>query len=348
MSHSLSTSQVETNLGQNHFGSVAVAPVGVSAELAHKNSFGAFKWLLGSRRTTRTRHRCVSGRHYHHRSTRPLGKGNQFAFRLPDRVVGCFTRHRGFEQEFGAEVLHGDHLMSGNDFASPLPRRVLALARDFLVNCGGLFLRGRVTVRSCFAGFGFTAGHSALIFRELHRGGFRILGSLEIELGLGRGRDSGHTPIDPDHGINLGQYHVIDSYNETRVPVTETVPENRTLDGSLGSSRDHTTGISQPPASRRRPSLMLNPLREYCKDGRSRFFLKLRLPAPAKVCIVCSWTFCEPSRNQPSFLRATVKSEPLKNGLRSLREETIWFHSQRRRCHSAFNTPAACAPGRSR
>ncbi len=59
MSHSLSTSQVETNLGQNHFGSVAVASVGVSAGLAHKNSFGQFKSLLGSCSASGTCHRCT-------------------------------------------------------------------------------------------------------------------------------------------------------------------------------------------------------------------------------------------------------------------------------------------------
>ncbi len=226
MSYSLSTSQVETNLGQNHFGSVAVSSVGVSAELAHKNSFRAFKSLLGSRRTTRTRHRCVSGRHNHHRSARPLGVSNQFAFRLADSIVGSLTRHRGLEQELGTEVLHRDHLVTRDDFTSPLPSRVLALPGDFLVEFRGLFLRGRVTVRSCFAGFGFTPGYAALIFREPRRGGLRVLGSLEVELGIRRGRDSGHTPVDPHHGVNLGQRHLIDSYNETRVPVAETVLEH--------------------------------------------------------------------------------------------------------------------------
>ncbi len=226
MSYSLSTSQGSLSLGQNHSGSVAVASFDQSAGLAHKNSFGAFKSLLGSRSASGTCHRCVSGRHNHHRSARPLTIGNQFAFRLPDRVVGCLARHRGLEQEFGAEVLHGDHLMSRDDFADPLPGRVLALPGNFLVEFRGLFLRGFVTVRSCFARLRCTSSHATLIFREPDCGGFRALGRHEVVFGLGRGRDSGHTPVDPDRPVNLGQRRLIDSDNETRVPVAETVLEH--------------------------------------------------------------------------------------------------------------------------
>ncbi len=226
MSYSLRTSQGSLSLGQNHFGSVAVASVGVSAGLAHKNTFGAFKSLLDSRSAPGTCHCCVGGRHNHHRSARPLGVSNQFAFRLPDRVVGSFTSHRGLEQKLGTEVLDRDQLVTRDDFAGPLPRRVLALARDFLVEFRDVFLRGLVTVRSCFARCGFTSSHATLISREFRGRGFRVLGSLEVVFGLGRGRDSGHTPVDPDRPVNLGQRRLIDSDNETRVPVAETVLEH--------------------------------------------------------------------------------------------------------------------------
>ncbi len=109
MSDSLSTSQGSLSLGKNYSCSVAVTSCGVSTGRAHEDSFGQFESLLGSRETTRTRHCCVGGRHYHHTSARPRGVGKKFTFGLSGSVVRCFTGHRGLEQKLGTEVFDREH-----------------------------------------------------------------------------------------------------------------------------------------------------------------------------------------------------------------------------------------------
>ncbi len=116
MSDSLSTSQVESSLGQNQFGSVAVASFNQSAGLAHKNSHRQLESLLGSRETTRTRHCCVGGRHYHHVSASPLGVGNKFTFSglitpgTPASRCGFTPRHAPL---IGGEAFSGFERIDG-------------------------------------------------------------------------------------------------------------------------------------------------------------------------------------------------------------------------------------------
>ncbi len=215
---------VSSSRGQDRPGGVSVSSVGVSAGPAFESSLRQRQGCLGSRPAFAARHRCVGGRHNHHRSACPLTIGNQFAFGNAVGVIGCLARHRGQEQKLRAEVIDSDHLMGGDDLTSPLAGRVLALPGDFLVQSRGLLLSGLVSARRFLAGFGFTSDHAALIFRELACCGFRVPGNFEVELWFRGGSDRGHTPIDPDHALNFWQRLVAHSYNEAGVPVPERIP----------------------------------------------------------------------------------------------------------------------------
>ncbi len=209
--------------GQDRPGGVSVSSVGVSAGRALESSLRQRQAVLGSRPALAARHRCVGGRHYHHRSACPLGVSDQFAFSGPDGVIGCLTRHRGLEQKLGAEVFHRDQMIARHDAARPLAGRVLTLPGDFLVHDGSLLLCLPITARRFLAGFGFTSGHAALIFRELACGGFRVLGRFEVELWFRCGRDCGYAPVDTDCAINLSKWLIVDAYDEAGIPVPEAV-----------------------------------------------------------------------------------------------------------------------------
>ncbi len=209
--------------GQDRPGGVSVSSGDVSTGRALESSLRQRQAVLGSRPALAARHRCVGGRHYHHRSACPQGVGNQFAFSGSDGVIGCLTRHRGLEQKLGAEVFHRDQLVARHDAARPLAGCVLALPCDFLVCNGSLPLCGLVSARRFLARFGFTSGHAALIFRELACGGFRVLGSFEVELWFRCGRDCGYAPVDPDCAVNLGKWLIVDAYDEAGIPVPEAV-----------------------------------------------------------------------------------------------------------------------------
>ncbi len=212
---------VSSSRGQDRPGGVSVSSGDVSTGPALESSLRQRQAVLGSRPALATRHRCVGGRHDHHRSPCPQGVGNQLAFSGPDGVVGCLTRHGGLEQKFGAEVLNCDHLMRGDDLTCPLAGCVLALPCDFLVYNGSLSLWLPIAVRGFLAGFGFTSGHPPLIFRELACGGFRVLGCREVELGIRSSSDSGYAPVDTDHAVNLRQRIVIHAYDEAGIPVAQ-------------------------------------------------------------------------------------------------------------------------------
>ncbi len=224
MSDSVNTNTLAFYRGKDRPCGVAVSPGGVTAGPAPENSFRQWESLLGSRETTRTRHRCVGGRHNHHRPASPRSGSDQFTFRCTDSVVGSFTRHRGLEQELGAEVFHRDQLVGGDDAARPLAGRVLALPGDFLVQPRSLSFRGLITPGTPASGFRFTPRHPPLVGDQFLCRCFRIFGALKVELGLGRGGDAGHTPVDTDRPRHLGQRLVEDAYDEAGVPVPESVP----------------------------------------------------------------------------------------------------------------------------
>ncbi len=108
MSDSVNTNTLAFYRGKDRPYGVSVSPGSVTAGPAPENSFRQWESLLGSRKTTRTRHRCIGGRHNHHRPARPRSGSDQFTFRRTDSVVGSFTRHRGLEQKLGTEILHSD------------------------------------------------------------------------------------------------------------------------------------------------------------------------------------------------------------------------------------------------
>ncbi len=251
MSYSLSTSTAPLHRGQNCSGSVAVASCGVSAGRAREDSFGQFESLLGSRETTRTRHCCVGGRHNHHTSACPRSVGDQFTFGLSDSVVGCFTGHRGLEQELGTEVFDRDQLVSGDNVPRPRPGCVLALAGNLLMQPRRLPFRSPVAARACLSRCGFTSGHTALIFSEFLRRFAREHRWLKVELRLRSSGNGTDTPVDTDRTVSLRPRRFVALHNERRVPVPKriTVDPNR---GRLG-------GQVAVPDNRQRRALHIQP-----------------------------------------------------------------------------------------
>ncbi len=137
----------------------------------------------------------------------------------------------------------------------------------------------------------------------------------------------------------------------------------RTLDGSDGRARDHTTGIETPLGNTRRPSRIRNPRRVYPSDGNVFFraVKRRRPPDPpdrergiqrprvdpqhlllsdlgtsrshherARVAVNCVLSF------------ANVGFAPVSD------RWTAPFHRNRQRCHSSIRARSAVAPGRNR
>ncbi len=298
MSDSLSTSTVSLYRGKDRPCGVPVAPVCVSAGVTREGSFGQVESLLGSRETTRTRHRRVGGRHDHHRSASPLGVGDQFTLGLPNSVVGGFTRHRGLEQKLGAKVFDRNKLVVGYDFACPLPRNVLALACNLLMQTRGLLLSSLVAVRSSLAGFRFTPRHPPLILSKFLTRFQCEPGRLEVVFGFGRGGDAGHTPIDPDRATAFGQRLIVSAYNEAGVPMPKrilvdthrawfggevAVPHNRETDSFESQSpildREPITGVAEAGAR----TLGLERAFPFALERVQRLFLSVLRTSPQPV-----------------------------------------------------------------
>ncbi len=241
--------------GQDRPGGVSVSSVGVAAGPALESSLRQRHAVLGSRPALAARHRCVGGRHYHHRSACPQGVGNQFAFSLPGGVIGCLTRHRGLEQELGAEVFHRDQMVARHDAARPLPRRVLALPGDFLVHNGGLPLCLPIAARRFLAGFGFASGHAALVGDQFLCRCFGIFGCHEVELRLGAGGDGGHAPVDTDRAVDLGKRPVGDAYDEAGVPVPKRILVDAHA-GWFGRQLPRPHHRDQPTPSQPQPTVL--------------------------------------------------------------------------------------------
>ncbi len=248
MSDSVSTNTLAFYRGKDRPCGVAVSPGGVTAGPAPENSFRQWESLLGSRETTRTRHRCVGGRHNHHRPARPRSGSDQFTFRRTDSVVGSFTRHRGLEQKLGTEILHSDQLVVADDGLRPGPRRVLSLAGNLFVQSRGLPLRGLIAPRTVPPRFRFTPGHAPLVGGQPIRCRLRVSRGFQIKLRLGSSGNAENTPVDTHRTGHLAQRGIVDTDHETGIPVAQRVLKHSNAGWFAGQfARPHHR--DQPAAS---------------------------------------------------------------------------------------------------
>jgi hypothetical protein len=161
MSDVVDTSTDAFSRGQNHSGSVAVAPCGEAAVGTPQGSHGEPKACL-SLAAPRTRHRRVGGRYLHHRCARPRATLDQLCPGCADRSVGTLTGHGGLGREHRFEVLDGDHLVVVNNTLGPDAGRVPVLVRGLLVQPRRLAPCPQVAVRWGLTGRPEAPGHPAL------------------------------------------------------------------------------------------------------------------------------------------------------------------------------------------
>ncbi len=93
-------------------------------------------------------------------------------------------------------------------------------------------------------------------------------------------------PSDPDHAVRIGDGNrlgdAVTTNEAYQCPPTES-RVIRTLDGSDGNSRDHTTGILTPLGNTSRPSRI--PRRVYSSDGNVFFRALKRGPSPRPLTV---------------------------------------------------------------
>lgn len=183
---------------QNHSGSVPVPACAVVAGRASEGSFAEFEALLGSRETSRTRHRRVCGPYQHHLPAGPRALLDEFALRSADRGVRRFPRHRGSGEELGAEILRGDQCVVCDHPARPHPCLVLVPPSGLLLHLRRTFAGSPVSVgRSASLGSA-SASHGSVRLRQLRRATLAMTPVRQVEPLVGGGRRVGHSPIDTD------------------------------------------------------------------------------------------------------------------------------------------------------
>src|SRR5882757_303199 len=210
--------------GQDHPGCVPVALSGMPALFAPEGPFGEPEPLLGSRKTTRTRHRGVCGRHQHHLPARPLAPFDQFPFGGANGGIGRFPRHTRARQESRPEVFHGDCLVVLDHGTRPLPRGVDVLPSGFLVQRGGLTPRPQVTLRRGLPASAAPASHPPLCPCKLGSTPLPVPPVGQVIGGISSGGGGAHAPINTDRTISLGNGSDVTAHNERGVPVPETIP----------------------------------------------------------------------------------------------------------------------------
>lgn len=211
---------------QDHPGSVPVSVVGKAALPAQEGSFCEPESLLGSRETTRTRHRRVCGRDQHHLSTGPHGTLDQLPFQRPDRCIGGLPGHRRLGEELRREVLDRDQVVIVDDALHPGPPIMPGLASSLLLQGRRLLAGPLVSLGLRATPAAVSSGHLPLCFAEFGGAALTMPQIWQVELRMrGRGRD-GYTPIDADRTalIDRGGSDDFASHHEGCVPVPERIP----------------------------------------------------------------------------------------------------------------------------
>jgi len=225
MSDVVNTSVAPLCHSQDHPGSVPVPAVSESALLAQEDSFREPESLLGSRETTRTRHRRIRGLYQHHPPAGPYSPFDQFPLRGADRRIRSLTGHVGPCKKFRAEVLDCDQVMTVDDPLGPNPRIVPSLPGGLLLQLGGIPAGALVPLR-------LRTTHAAVAPRHRPLGPAELCGTTlamseirQIESRVrGRGCD-GHTPVDSDATVHINSRDGggVAAHHERGVPVTERI-----------------------------------------------------------------------------------------------------------------------------
>jgi hypothetical protein len=247
---------------QDHPGSVPVPAVGVSALPTQESSFSESESLLGSRETTRTRHRRMGGLNQHHLPASPRTTCDQFALRYADRRISSLSGKCRLGEKCRSEVLDSDQVMTVDDALGPNPRVVPRLSCGLLVQLRSFPAGPLVPVGLRATLAAVSPGHLSLRLAELGGAAFPMTEIRQVESGTrGRGCD-GYTPVDADPTgfVDFGGSDGFASYHERGVPMPERVLMN-TNTGRLGwqlarpHDRDHDAlGQTQPTVADREPS----------------------------------------------------------------------------------------------
>ncbi len=224
MSYVVNTGTVEFYRGcQNYVGSVPVSVCGMPAEFTPKDSSTQRERPLGSRRTVRAGHCCVSGWHQHHLSARPPATLDQFTFRHPDRGISRLTGHSGTSQEQGLEILDCDGVMVGNNPSGPHTSSMSILTGCLLVQASHFTARALVAPRRGLSTGAATARHLPLRSGQLRSAPTTVarIGQVVGEACCRSGCSD--SPINPDRGVGRWRWRQRAASYERRVPMSQAV-----------------------------------------------------------------------------------------------------------------------------
>ncbi len=210
---------------QDHPGSVPVSAVDESALPTLEGSFREPESLLGSRKTTRTRHPRVRGRDQNHLPAGPRGTLDQFLLRYADRCIGRLSGHRGFGEELRREVLDRDQMVIVDNTFRPGARIMPGLPSSLLLQgrCGLAGPLVSLRLRPTLAAV--SSGHLPLRLAQLGGAALTMSQIRQVEPWTrGRSRD-GYPPVDADPTALIGSGGGDDfaSHHERRVPVPERI-----------------------------------------------------------------------------------------------------------------------------
>ncbi len=258
-SSAVDTSRGQTRPDEHHVRGVLVPGPGHSARDAGVGALGQRQCVLGSRSACRAVHGGV-GRVDEtdvpavlppHLDEGLLGGG--------DRRVGGLAGHRGPGEEPRPEVLHGDRVVIADHLLGPFTAGVLTLTSHFLVRLRPQPSRFAVTTRGGLPRSGLRRAiiRSYLVsFARALRPYSACGRSCSSDVVVAVSRTPQSTPIARPFGA-MGRLTAGTTNEAYQGPRASWY--TRTLDGSPGRSRDHTTPSTIPPAKCRRPPLRRNP-----------------------------------------------------------------------------------------
>jgi len=240
MSDVVNTSTDTLSRGQDCPGGIPVPTCLETAGFTPESSHTQPEPRLVSRRAVRAGHRCVGGRHQHHRSARPRAAFDQFPLRRTYRGVRTLAGHRGLRQERRLEILHGDELVVVDHSLGPDSAVVLVLVRGLLVQLRSLTASTLVPRGRCGACL-VTPTHLPLCLGQLSSATLPVAEVGQVERRVGGRRCGSHSPVDPDGPRDLGRRLRIAADHKRPIPMPEAVlvdPDARRLGGQR-SGPDH-------------------------------------------------------------------------------------------------------------
>jgi len=224
MSDVVNTSTGTSSRGQDRPGSVPVPPCLKSAGFAPESTHTQPETCPVCRRAARAGHRCVGGRHQHHRSALPRATFDQLTLGCADPSIGTLAGHRGPRQELRLGTLNGDALVVVDHALGPDTSGVPVLVRRPLVRPRGLPPSAVVAVRRSVSARLPETRHLRLGPRQLASAHPAVPEVGQIVGRVGGGGRCRHAPTDTDGAFGLRSRLDLAADNERRRPVPEAVP----------------------------------------------------------------------------------------------------------------------------